>query len=218
MPKSAASRPAAREIRKANAIIDILERAYPDARPMLDYRSPFECLTAVILSAQTTDEQVNRITPQLFARFPDADSMADAARDEVEDLIRSVGLYRSKAKNLQAMATMLREEFGSRVPQDFTALNSLPGVGRKTANVVQAAAWGIPGFGVDTHVARLCRRMGLIDSKNPEHIEKYMKSVLPPERWIIAHHALIFHGRRVCLAKKPGCDDCAVSELCDRKL
>lgn len=204
------------EEQRIKAIIDELEREYPDARPMLIFANPFQCLVAVILSAQTTDGRVNSITPRLFARFPDAAALAEAELEELEDLIRSVGLYRNKAKSLKAMAIMLRDRFDRQVPRDFAALNALPGVGRKTANVVQAAAWGIPGFGVDTHVARLCRRMGFIDSKNPEQIEQYMKSMLPEERWIIAHHVLIFHGRQVCHAKKPGCADCTVSAWCDR--
>lgn len=206
------------EARRVAGILDLLEQAYPDARPMLTFKDPFECLTAVILSAQTTDEQVNRITKELFACYPGAAALAEADLEELEAIIRSVGLYRSKAKNLKAMARELVDKYDAAVPQDFAALNALPGVGRKTANVVQAAAWGIPGFGVDTHVARLCQRMGITDSSNPEQIEKYMKSIVPEARWIMAHHVLIFHGRRVCRAKKPGCADCVVSDLCAQKL
>ena len=202
------------QAQRAARILDQLEQCYPDARPMLHFSNPFECLVAVILSAQTTDEQVNRVTTGLFQSFPDAVSMAQADIDELEMLIHSVGLYRSKAKNLKAMAAMLQNIFDSAVPQELDQLLQLPGVGRKTANVVMAVAWGIPGFGVDTHVARLCQRLGLIDSSNPEQIERYMKGILPPERWVMAHHVLIFHGRRVCTAKKPRCTECVVLAQC----
>ena len=195
-------------------ILEILRETYPDAKTELSHRNPFELLISTILSAQATDKSVNAATPALFARYPDAPSMAQTTPDELVPFIKSIGLYRNKAKNCVATAKALTERFGGEVPEDFDAVLSLPGVGRKTASVVLANAFGRPAVAVDTHVGRLARRLGLTEATNPDKVQGDLEAQFPESDWIFLHNALIFHGRRVCLARTPLCAVCPLSDLC----
>jgi endonuclease-3 len=211
MPRE--SRKAKRE--RAAAIYRLLEEEYPEAHCELDHRSPFELAVATILSAQTTDERVNQVTPELFRRFPDADSLAGAPQDEVEEIIRSTGFFRNKARNIIGFAVSLQEDHDGEIPRDIRTLSSMPGVGRKTANVILGNAFGInEGVVVDTHVKRLSRLMGLTRETTPEKVERDLIPLFPREDWTMLSHLLIWHGRRVCDARKPACERCAVSHLC----
>lgn len=202
---------------RAAAIEAALAGAYPDAACELDFAGPFELLVATILSAQCTDARVNTVTPALFARFPDARALAAAAPDELEALIRSTGFFHNKAKSLLGMARAVVERHGGEVPAAMDALTRLPGVGRKTANVVLGTAFGIAtGIVVDTHVARLARRLGLTAEDDPERIERDLTALFPASGWVALGHRLILHGRRVCHARTPACDGCRLAPLCPR--
>lgn len=195
-------------------VLDILETMHPEAACALDHRDPFELIVAVALSAQTTDVSVNKVTPELFRRYPDAGSLAAADPDEVMEIIRTIGLYRNKSKNIVRLAGKLVSDFGGKVPQDFDSLVTLPGVGRKTANVVLAEGFGVPRIAVDTHVFRVSNRIGLTDEKDVDATEETLMKRIPESSWIRAHHLLIFHGRKCCSARKPSCDKCGLNELC----
>jgi endonuclease-3 len=197
-------------------VLDILKKKYPEARCALDFRNPWQLLVATILSAQCTDRQVNIVTADLFDRFPHPRCLASAGLDEIEDRIRSTGFFRNKAKNLIGCATALLERHGGEVPQTMEELVALPGVGRKTANVVLGNAFGIPGLAVDTHVKRLVRRLGWSRRQDPEGIEKDLCSILPPPLWTQTSHLLIHHGRALCKARGPLCSRCPVQPLCPR--
>lgn len=199
----------------AAPVIAALHRAYPDAACALTHHDPFELLVATILSAQCTDVRVNLVTPKLFAAYPDAAGMSRAGQEELESIIRSTGFYRNKAKSIRGASSRIVEEFGGRVPKTMDELLTLPGVARKTANVVLGVGYGIAdGVVVDTHVERLSRRLGLSKGKNPEAIERDLMKVVPRERWIEISHLLIDHGRQVCKARKPACDRCPVAAHC----
>ncbi|MDI3531173.1 MAG: endonuclease [Candidatus Atribacteria bacterium] len=200
---------------KANSILDTLETAFPDARLLLDFRNPFELLVATVLAAQAPDERVNQITPHLFQRFPDALSMAEAPLEAIEEAIKTVSYFRQKARFLKEMSKVLVERFEGKVPASLEELVTLPGVGRKTANVVLANAFSIPALPVDTHVARVAQRLGLAKSNDAEKIEMELCAQIPQERWIRASHLLGFLGRRVCKARKPLCEQCPVTRWCD---
>ncbi len=191
-----------------------LHAAYPDARCALDHVDPFQLVVATILSAQCTDARVNLTTPALFARFPDAASLAAARQDEVEALVKSTGFFRNKAKNLIGLGQALMARHGGKVPSDPAALGALPGVGQKTANVVLANAFGVPALAVDTHIYRVARRLGLSKATTPEKVEADLCRIFPREDWIELHHQLIFHGRRVCDARRPDCGGCSLLDLC----
>jgi endonuclease-3 len=195
-------------------ILDALEGQHPDADTELNWTTPFELLVATILSAQSTDRRVNEVTPALFRRFPDARSLARATPEVLEPLIHSTGFFRAKSRSLIGMATALIERHGGRVPGEMEALTNLPGVGRKTANVVLGHALGIPGLPVDRHVLRVSNRIGIAEGDDPEIVESQLCAALPPERWTRASDTLILHGRRVC-RPTPLCDQCAVAEQCD---
>ena len=195
-------------------ILAELERLYPDAKPALHFESAWQLLVAVILSAQCTDVKVNQATPALFAAYPDAAAMAKAEPEEIEPYIRALGLFRTKAKNLVATARAVTERFSGEVPDDQESLMSLPGVGRKTANVVRACAFGADAIAVDTHVFRVSNRLGLAKAGDVLETEKQLMRAIPKEQWSRAHHWLIFHGRRVCHARKPACGACALSPWC----
>ncbi len=188
--------------------------AYPDARCALDHADPFQLVVATILSAQCTDARVNLTTPALFARFPDAASLAGARLEELEGLIRSTGFYHNKARNLIGLGQALLARHGGAVPSDPAALGALPGVGQKTANVVLANAFGVPALAVDTHIFRVARRLGLSKATTPEKVEADLCRHFPREDWIELHHQLIFHGRRVCDARRPDCGACPLLDLC----
>ena len=197
-------------------MLDILAGVYHDTGTALLYDSPFQLLAATALAAQTTDEQVNKATRDLFARYPDPRSMAGATPEILEPYIRSLGFFRTKAKNLAAMAEMLVTDFGGEVPETREGLMKLPGVGRKTANVVLAFAFHIPAIAVDTHVFRVSNRMGLAKGKTPDEVESQLCGLIPEEDWAAAHHWLIWHGRRCCKAQRPACDECPVGQICPR--
>jgi endonuclease-3 len=201
-------------IERAGRVLARLEERYPDAASELAFCSPFQLLVATILSAQATDASVNAATPALFDAYPDAHALAAATPEEVQAYIRTIGLYRTKAKNLVAAARTLVEQHGGEVPEDFDALLALPGVGRKTANVVASNAFGRPGIAVDTHVGRLARRLGFSRHDDPNKVEKDLERLWPPDRWIFVHHALILHGRRVCTARAPDCPSCPLAPDC----
>ena len=195
------------------AILEKLEQAYPEAKAELVFANPYEMLVATILSAQCTDRQVNRVTPAVFERWPDANAMAEAEEGELYPLVKSCG-FRSKAGNIIAACKRIREEHGGQVPDTREELMKLPGVGRKTANVVLSNAFGIPAFAVDTHVFRVSNRLGLCKADTVEETERQMTRLIPKEKWGQAHHWLIWHGRRVCKAQRPLCAECPLKDLC----
>ena len=195
-------------------VIDKLGGIYEGEGTALSHESVYELLIAVVLSAQTTDVAVNKVTPELFRRWPDAAALASADPEEVSEVIRTIGLYRTKAANIVRLAAMLCERHGGEVPGDFDALTALPGVGRKTANVVLAFGFGEERMPVDTHVFRVANRIGLCAETTPEKTETALVKNIPEGRLSASHHYLIFHGRRVCHARKPGCGACAIRDLC----
>lgn len=196
-----------------------LEKLYPEARPELNFSNPYETLIATILSAQCTDKRVNMVTARLFPLFPDAFAMAKLEPAELEPHIRECGLYRNKAKNIVAACRALVEQYDGVVPSTREELMKLPGVGQKTAGVVLMAAFGDDQFPVDTHVFRVSRRIGMADANTPEKVEVQLKELLPREIWTFGHHLLIWHGRRVCDARKPACDRCPLSNgLCEKHM
>lgn len=178
------------------------------------YESPFQLLAATILSAQCTDERVNTVAPKLFATYPDAASLAGSDREELEAIIRPTGFFHAKARNLTGMARALLDRHGGEVPREIAALVALPGVGRKTANVVRSVAFGLPGLPVDTHVGRLARRLGLTEHHDPVKVESDLCALVPAEEWGALSLRLILHGRAVCLARRPRCDICSLADLC----
>lgn len=199
---------------RGERILAGLEQLYPDAGPELDFTNHFELLIAVILSAQATDVSVNLATPELFKAYPDPFAMAQATPEEIEPYIRTIGLYRNKAKHCVSTARMLAEQYNGELPRTMTELIKLPGVGRKTANVVLSAAYQVPAIAVDTHVGRLARRLGFSKETNPDKVEKDLQRVFPEETWIFLHHGLILHGRRVCTARNPDCAACVLAPDC----
>ncbi|MBE5789864.1 MAG: endonuclease III [Clostridiales bacterium] len=194
-------------------ILAKLEAMYPEAKAELRFSNPYEMLVATMLSAQCTDKQVNRVTPAVFARYPDATAMAEAAEEELYPMVKSCG-FKSKAGNIIAACRIIRDEHGGEVPRTREELTRLPGVGRKTANVVLSNAFGIPAFAVDTHVFRVSNRLGLCRADTVEETEKQMTALIPEEKWGQAHHWLIWHGRRVCKAQRPLCESCGLREDC----
>lgn len=193
-----------------------LAAEHPDAHCELNYDTPFQLAVATILSAQCTDVRVNKVTPGLFAAYPDAAAMAGADIHHVEELIRSTGFFRNKAKNIVAMANAVMEEYGGEMPRTLDELVALPGVGRKTANVILGNAFGVPGLTVDTHVLRLMRRLGITTSTNAVTVEKQVMPLLDPAEWTMFSHRLIFHGRRVCTARHPRCEECVLADICPK--
>jgi endonuclease III len=200
---------------RALEILHRLKQLYPDATCSLDHQSPVQLLVATILSAQCTDERVNMVTPELFRRFPDAAAIASADLSEIETLVKSTGFYRNKAKNIQGACRMIMEQFGGEVPQGMDNLLKLPGVARKTANVVSANAFGMNlGVTVDTHVKRLSYRLGLTEHTDPVRVERDLMKLIPQPDWENWSIRLIYHGRAVCNARKPACDRCTLADLC----
>lgn len=194
--------------------IEILEEMHPEAGCALEHRDPFELTVAVALSAQTTDVSVNKATPALFAKYPTPQALAEADQNDVMDIIRTIGLYRNKSANIIKLAQKLVSDFGGEVPCDYDSLVSLPGVGRKTANVVLAEGFGVPRIAVDTHVFRVANRIGITDEKDVTATEEELMRRLPEELWIRTHHLLIFHGRKCCSARKPACESCGLCSIC----
>lgn len=200
---------------RAQEVYERLRGEYPDAHCELNFTTPFELAVATILSAQTTDERVNMVTPALFERYPDAPALATAQQDDVEELVRSTGFFRNKARNIIGFARGLMAEFDGEVPRTMDELRPLPGVGRKTANVILGNAFGIDeGVVVDTHIKRLSNRLRFTRSDNPEKVERDLMQLFEPEQWTMLAHLLIWHGRRVCDARKPRCEACLIADLC----
>jgi len=202
--------------KRAKAIARALARTHPDAWCELVYRSPFELLIATILSAQCTDKMVNQVTPELFAAYPTPDAMAAAPLADLERLVHRTGFFRQKAKSIKAVATAVAERHGGTVPADMDALTALPGIGRKTANVVLGTAFGQPAIFVDTHVRRVAGRLALTVSDDPVVIERDLQGLLPKAQWTAFAHRAIHHGRRVCGARSPKCDGCSLARWCPR--
>ncbi|PRX99486.1 DNA-(apurinic or apyrimidinic site) lyase /endonuclease III [Allonocardiopsis opalescens] len=192
----------------------ILTETYPDAHCELDFADSFQLLVATVLSAQTTDVRVNRTTPALFARFPTPEEMAAADPEELEALIRPTGFFRAKARSLLGLSAAIRDRFGGEVPRTLDELVTLPGVGRKTANVVLGNAFGVPGLTVDTHFGRLVRRFGWTEETDPVRVEQRIADLFPPKEWTMLSHRLIWHGRRICHSRRPACGVCGLAALC----
>ena len=201
-----------------SVIVERLRTHYPVVNTQLDHANPFELLIATILAAQCTDNQVNKVTKALFARYPDSGSLACANLDDIKKIIFSTGFYNNKAKNIKACANKLQKEFDGEVPKNIEALTSLPGVGRKTANVVRSVCFNIPTIVVDTHVLRVSRRLGLAREKDPVKVEFELMDVLPKRVWNDIGLQFIYFGRRICHAKKPGCERCFLNDLCPSAL
>lgn len=199
---------------RVEAILELLDIHYPDAQCSLDYIDPLQLLVSTILSAQCTDERVNQVTPALFKKYPTVRAFAEASLEELENDIKSTGFYRNKAKNIQACCMILHDQHGEVIPRDLQILVKLPGIGRKTANVILGNAFGIPGIVVDTHVGRVAQRLGLTVQKDPEKIEGDLMKILHRERWIRFSHQLIQHGRKICQARKPRMDLCPLEPHC----
>ncbi len=204
--------------KRALKIIRLLQNEYPEAGTRLRFSDPFELLVAVVLSAQSTDQQVNKVTAALFKKYNTPEQLAAVELQELENLIKGVGLYRNKAQHIKELAVIIDRDYGGQVPDDFDQLLKLPGVGRKTANVVLAVGFGKPGLGVDTHVQRVARRLGIARGKTAVQIETGLKQAIPINLWGEAHHLLIAHGRAVCRARKPGCGDCILRKWCEQNL
>jgi len=202
------------EASSARSIYRILTKEYPDARCELNFNSPLELLVATVLSAQCTDVRVNAVTPVLFNRFPTLEKLAAAKLSEIEEIIYSTGFFRSKAKNIKELANKILNDFGGEVPNDLAQLVTLPGVGRKTANVVLGNAFGIPGLTVDTHFGRLSRRFGWSTATDPVKVENDVAKLIPEKEWTLLSHKLIWHGRRICHSRKPECGICPLAKLC----
>jgi endonuclease-3 len=202
--------------RRARRILGLLARLYPDAHCALHYETPLQLLVATVLSAQCTDKRVNLVTPALFARYPDAKAFAAAEPGELETAIQSTGFYRNKARNLIACCKQLVERHSGEVPATMEELVLLPGVGRKTANVLLGNAFGVPGITVDTHVGRLSRRMGLTAETDPVKVERDLMQLIPKKEWTLFSHRMIFHGRQVCHARRPSCSACALASVCPK--
>lgn len=198
-------------------ILQILDQEYPDASCSLNYTTPLELLIATILSAQCTDERVNQVTRDLFQKYRTAKDYVQAPQAQLEKDIQSTGFYKNKAKNIRECCRQIDERFGGEVPKDLDQLITLPGVGRKTANVVLGTAYGIPsGIVVDTHVARISQRLGLTENSDPEKIEEDLMRLIPEDKWISFSHRMIKHGRKYCTARKPACDACPFTTLCPK--
>jgi len=201
-------------VRRARKINRVLAETYPDAHCELDFTSPFELLVATVLSAQTTDKRVNMTTPALFAKYPGPEELAAANPEDVEEILKPTGFFRAKTKSVMGLAAAIRDRFDSQVPAKLEDLVTLPGVGRKTANVVLGNAFGVPGITVDTHFQRLARRFGWTRHDDPDKIEQEVGALFPKSDWTLLSHHLIWHGRRVCHARRPACGACSVAALC----
>lgn len=200
------------------AVLDALEKEYPDAECALDHQNIYQLLIAVVLSAQTTDVSVNKVTPALFEAYPTPEALSNARNEDVELVLKTIGMYRTKARNIINLTKQLCEKYGGSVPHDYDALVSLPGVGRKTANVVLSVGFGEQRIAVDTHVFRVSNRIGLVKAKDVLSTELSLMKRVPKERWSRTHHSLIFHGRQCCSARNPKCEQCCISELCEKNM
>ncbi len=201
-------------VRRARKINRVLAETYPDAHIELDFQNPFQLVVATVLSAQTTDKRVNLTTPALFAKYPTPEDLAAAKPDDVEEILKPTGFFRAKTKSVMGLAAALRDRFGGQVPRKLEDMVTLPGVGRKTANVVLGNAYGIPGITVDTHFGRLSRRFGWTSSDDPVKVEAEVGALFPKSEWVMLSHRLIWHGRRICHSRRPACGACPVADWC----
>ncbi len=201
--------------KKAKKVLEFLKQKYPVSKTALSHKNPFELLVATILSARTTDNQVNKVTPQLFNKYPDVNSLANANPEDIEKSISSLGLYKNKAKNLILTAKIILEKFNGNVPDDLKLLTSLPGVGRKTASVILSNIYNLPAIAVDTHVMRISIRLGLTKNKSPAKIEKDLMKLYPKNQWSEVSNRFIAFGREICIAKNPKCNLCPFTNFCD---
>jgi len=201
-------------VRRARKIDRVLAETYPDAHCELDFQNPFQLLIATVLSAQTTDVRVNMTTPALFAKYPTPEDLAAANPEDVEQILKSLGFFRAKTKSVMGLSVALRDEFGGQVPPSMDKLVTLPGVGRKTANVVLGNAFGVPGITVDTHFGRLVRRFGWTEETDPVKVEHEVGELIPRKDWTMLSHRLIWHGRRMCHSRRPACGVCPLADLC----
>lgn len=199
---------------EADLCLDILEKTYPDAHCELEHESPFELLVATILSAQCTDVRVNKVTSEMFKKYRKPEDFAYMDIKKLEGLIKECGLFRNKAKNIKASSSVILEDYDGKVPNTISELMKLPGVGKKTANVVASTAFGVPAIAVDTHVFRVSNRIGFVHEKNVVDTEKALQNKIDKSRWTKAHHLFIFHGRRCCTARNPKCEGCAINNIC----
>ncbi len=200
--------------KEVSTVISLLEEIYPFANCELNHRSPFQLLIAVVLSAQTTDIRVNEVTEELFRQYPDLDAMLELDEERLSVIIRKIGMYRTKSKNVMALCRKLKNDFGGNIPETFAELVTLPGVGRKTANVVLSNAFGQQAIAVDTHVFRVSNRIGIVSGSDPLKTELALMQRLPKEKWTAMHHMLIWHGRRQCFARNPQCASCGINDFC----
>jgi endonuclease-3 len=215
-PWDSVMKPSAAVKKRAERIVRLLAKLYPDAKCALHHDNPLQLLIATILSAQCTDVRVNMVTPALFARYPNARAFAEANSSELETAIQSTGFFRNKARNIIACCRQIQEKYGGQVPNTMEDLVQLPGVGRKTANVILGTAFNVPGITVDTHVLRLSHRMGLSKKTDAEKVEQDLMVVIPKKEWTMFSHRMIFHGRQVCFARKPNCTECILAEVCPK--
>ncbi len=201
---------------RVNMVLDLLEEEYPEAECALHHKNPFELLVAVALSAQTTDVSVNKVTPALFEKYPTPQTLASADEKDVIQIIKTIGMYKTKSKNIINMSKMLVSDYGGKVPESDEELVKLPGVGRKTANVVMSVAFGHQRIAVDTHVFRVSNRIGIVDEPDVLKTELALMKRIPQNRWSKTHHSLIFHGRQCCTARNPKCGECVIKDLCKK--
>ena len=201
-------------VRRARKINKVLGEVFPNAKCELDFKNPLELLVATVLSAQCTDKRVNQVTPALFKKYPTAEKLASAPRVDLEEAIKSTGFYRNKASSIHGLASAILEKHNGKVPGDLESLVKLPGVGRKTANVVLGNAFNVPGITVDTHVGRIARRLGWTTNTDPVKVEYDLMELFEPKDWVMLNHRLIFFGRRICHSRKPACGACPVAKLC----
>ncbi len=199
---------------EADKCLDILEETYPDAHCELDHKNPFELLVATILSAQCTDIRINKVTSEMFKKYNKPEDFANMDINKLEGLIKECGLFRNKAKNIKASSSVILENYNGEVPNTISELMKLPGVGKKTANVVASTAFGVPAIAVDTHVFRVSNRIGFVHEKNVLDTEKALQNKIDKSRWTKAHHLFIFHGRRCCTARSPRCESCTINKIC----
>src|SRR5262245_46652026 len=209
-------KPTAAVRRRAQRVLDVLAELYPDAKCVLDHETPLQLLIATILSAQCTDVRVNMVTPALFARYANAQAFATADPKELESAIQSTGFFRNKARNIIACCKQIQDKHGGQVPNTMEDLVHLPGVGRKTANVILGNAFDVPGITVDTHVLRLSKRMGLTRKTDANKVEQDLMELIPKEEWTMFSHRMIFHGRQICFARKPNCEGCLLAKDCPK--
>lgn len=202
------------EIKRISKIFDLLKKEYPNTKPQLDYSNPFELLVATILSAQCTDARVNMVTKDLFNKYPKPINYVAASHEEIEKMIFSAGFYKQKTRSIKACCKILVDTYASKIPADFDLLTTLPGVGRKTASVVAGHAFNIPAIAVDTHVKRISNLLEIVNSEKPEKIEEELKLLLPETDWVNSTHWFINHGRKVCIARRPKCEECLISQYC----